>query len=169
MTVDQAVLSRTIAREDVEDLLFLEAELLDTGRLAEWEALLTEDAVYQIPSNDCPDGSSRASLFIIADNRERIHQRVLRVLSPDCHADYPRSRTQRMITNVRIVERKGPLLHVSANFVCYRFRRHQRNATYVGSLRYVLAIVGDALRIKQRRIQLASEELGSLGAIGFIL
>jgi p-cumate 2,3-dioxygenase beta subunit len=162
-------LEQPIAREQVEDFLFHEAELLDQWKLAEWEALLTDDAVYQVPSNDCPEGDPRSSLFIIADDRARIHQRIIRVMSPDCHAEYPRSRTQRMISNVRISKRDGALLHVSANFVCYRFRRGSRSYTYVGSLRYVLKLMDGALRIKERRVQLASEELGTLGSVSFIL
>ena len=169
MSVRQAVLSKPVTREQVEDFLFLEAELLDEWRLQEWEELLTDDATYRVPSNDCPEGDPRTSLFIIADDRERIHQRILRVLSPNCHAEYPRSRTQRMISNIRIAKTNGVFLYVSANFVCHRFRRGQRNYTYVGSLRYVLKTVSGALRIKERRVQLASEELGSLGSISFIL
>jgi p-cumate 2,3-dioxygenase beta subunit len=169
MSVRQAVLAKPVTREQVEDFLFFEAELLDEWRLQEWEGLLTDDAIYQIPSNDYPKGSPRTSLFIIADDRERIHQRILRVLSPNCHAESPRSRTQRMIGNVRIAKTDGALLHVSANFVCHRFRRHQRNCTYVGSLRYVLKVINGTLRIKERRVQLASEELGLLGAVSFIL
>lgn len=169
MSVRQAILAKPVTREQVEDFLFLEAELLDEWRLQEWEELLTDDATYRVPSNDCPDSDPRTSLFIIADDRERIHQRVLRVLSPNCHAEYPRSRTQRMINNVRIAKTDGEFLHVSANFVCHRFRRGQRNYAYVGSLRYVLKAVNGTLRIKERRVQLASEELGSLGSISFIL
>ena len=169
MSVRQAVLANPISREQVEDFLFQEAELLDEWRLQEWEGLLTDDAIYRVPSNDCPDGSPRTSLFIIADDRERIHQRILRILSPNCHAEYPRSRTQRMINNVRLAKTDGALLHVSANFVCHRFRRGQRNYAYVGSLRYVLKTVNGALRIKERHVRLASEELGSLGSVSFIL
>jgi p-cumate 2,3-dioxygenase subunit beta len=169
MSIRQAILEKPVTREQVENFLFFEAELLDQWRLEEWEALLTDDAVYQVPSNDCPEGSHRTSLFIIADDRERIHQRILRVLSPDCHAEYPRSRIQRMISNVRIAKIDGALLHVSANFVCYRFRRGQRSYTYVGSLRYVLKMADGAFRIKERRVRLASEELGSLGSVSFIL
>lgn len=169
MSTYQDVLVKPVTREQVEDFLYLEAELLDQWRLQEWESLLTDDAIYQVPSNDSPESNPRSSLFIIADDRERIHQRIIRVLSPNCHAEYPRSRIQRIISNVRIAKVDGEMLHVSANFVCYRFRRHQRNYTYVGSLRYVLKVVGDALRIKERRVQIASEELGSLGAVSFIL
>lgn len=169
MILDQAAPAGSVALEKVADFLHREAELLDEWRLAEWEDLLAADAVYEIPSNDCPDGTPRNSLFIIADDRERIHQRVLRISSPNCHAEYPRSRTQRMISNIRISKTEGSLVYVSANLVCYRFRRYQQSATYVGALRYVLRVTGGDFKIKQRRIQLASEELGALGAVSFIL
>ncbi|MDB5552232.1 MAG: hypothetical protein JWL86_2216 [Rhizobium sp.] len=169
MSVGQSVIRKPVTREAVENFLFLEAELLDQWRLDEWEELLDDDAIYQIPSNDRLDGTPRNSLFIIADDRERIHQRILRVSSPNCHAEYPRSRTQRMISNVRISKTDGALLHVSANMVCHRFRRDQRATAYVGALRYVLRAADETLKIKERRVHLASEELGSLGSISFIL
>ncbi len=169
MSASQSLMSKGTSREEVENFLFLEAELLDQWRLDEWEDLLTDDAIYQIPSNDCPEGTPRNSLYIIADDRARIHQRVLRVTSPNCHAEYPPSRLQRMIANVRISKVDGPLLHVSANMVCYRFRRDHRSYAYVAALRYVLSSQGGALKIKERRVLLASEELGALGSISFIL
>lgn len=169
MILDQASPADAVTSQMVADFLYREAELLDEWRLAEWETMLASDAVYEIPSNDCPDGTSRNSLFIIADDRERIHQRVLRVSSPNCHAEYPRSRTQRMISNIRISKTEGSLVYVAANLVCYRFRRYQQSATYVGALRYVLRLTDGAFKIKQRRIELASEELGALGAVSFIL
>ena len=169
MSLDEAVLAEPATLEQIQDFLYREAELLDEWRLLEWEALLADDAIYEIPSNDCLDGTSRTSLFIIADDRERIHQRILRISSPNCHAEYPRSRTRRMISNIRISKTEGALIHVSANFVCYRFRRYQRSYTYVGALRYVLSNISGDLKIKKRRVLLASEELGALGAVSFIL
>ena len=75
---------------------------------------------------------------MVADDRERIRQRVIRINDPNCHAEYPRSRTRRMISNVRIVAVEGDLVTVAANFVCYRFRRYERIREYVGAYRYVL-------------------------------
>ena len=65
---------RTATRAEVEDFLFQEAELIDNWRLPEWEKLLTDDACYYVPPNDDLDGSHRRTLFIVADDRERIHQ-----------------------------------------------------------------------------------------------
>jgi len=40
------------SRNEVEDLLYREAALLDEWRLEEWLELLTDDAVYQVPPTD---------------------------------------------------------------------------------------------------------------------
>jgi p-cumate 2,3-dioxygenase beta subunit len=158
-----------ISRPEVEDFLFHEAALLDEWRLDEWLELLTEDAIYEVPPNDTPAGDSKDTLFILADDIIRIRERVKRLKSPNCHAEFPHSRTRRMISNVRISERDGDLITVSANFVCYRFRRHERIREFVGSYRHVLRCGPDGIKIKSRRTVLDAYELGSLGAVSFIL
>jgi p-cumate 2,3-dioxygenase beta subunit len=158
-----------VTRAEVEDFLYREAALLDDWKLDEWEALLTDDAAYYVPPNDQPDGDHRATLFLVADDRERIRQRVIRIKDPNCHAEYPRSRTRRMISNVRIVAVDGDLVTATANFVCYRFRRYERIREYVGAYRYVLRQTADGFRIKERRVLIDAHELGSLGSVSFIL
>lgn len=158
-----------ISRPEIEDFLFHEAALLDEWRLDEWLDLLTEDATYEVPPNDTPSGNSKDTLFILADDIVRIRERVKRLKSPNCHAEFPHSRTRRMISNVRILERDGDLVTVSANFVCYRFRRHERIREYVGSYRHVLKCDSEGIKIKSRRTVLDAYELGSLGAVSFIL
>ncbi len=158
-----------VTRSEAEDVLFKEAALLDEWRLEEWLGLLTEDAAYYVPPNDSPDGDHRTTLFILADDIVRIRERVKRLMSPECHAEYPHSRTRRMISNVRIVEANGETARVAANFVCHRFRRYERVREYVGSYRYVLKRVGHELKIKERRVVIDAHELGSLGAVSFIL
>ena len=158
-----------VTRAQVEDFLYQEAALLDDWKLDEWEALLTEDAAYYVPPNDQPEGDHRNTLFLVADDRERIRQRIIRVLDPNCHAEFPKSRTRRMISNVRIVSVDGDLVSVAANFVCYRYRRYERIREYVGSYHYVLRRAGDTFRIKERRVLLDAHELGTLGSVSFIL
>jgi p-cumate 2,3-dioxygenase beta subunit len=160
---------RVVTRAEVEDFLYREAALLDEWRLNEWEALLTDDACYYVPPNDKLDGDHRSTLFIVADDRERIRQRIIRINDPNCHAEFPKSRTRRMISNVRIESVEGDLVTVAANFVCYRFRRFERIREYVGGYRYVLKRVPEGFRIKERRVLIDAHELGSLGSVSFIL
>jgi p-cumate 2,3-dioxygenase beta subunit len=160
---------RVITRAEVEDFLYHEAALLDEWKLNEWQELLTDDAAYYVPPNDQLDGDHRTTLFLVADDRERIRQRIIRVLDPNCHAEFPKSRTRRLISNVRIVARESDLVTVAANFVCYRYRRYERIREYVGAYRYILKCVGDSFRIKERRVLIDAHELGTLGSVSFIL
>jgi len=156
-----------IRRAEVEDFLYHEAALLDAWRLDDWLALLTEDATYRVPSNDEPQSDPKNALFTIADDIRRIRARVARLKDPHAHAEFPRSRTRRLITNVRIVEHSP--LQVEANFVVYRYRTNDDVRTYVGRYRYTLVRVGSDLRIKAREAILDSLELASLGTVSFIL
>jgi p-cumate 2,3-dioxygenase beta subunit len=158
-----------VTRAEVEDFLYHEAALLDDWKLNEWQALLTDDAAYYVPPNDQLEGDHRSTLFLVADDRERIRQRIIRINDPNCHAEYPKSRTRRMISNVRIIGIEGDLVTVAANFVCYRYRRYERIREYVGAYRYILKRAGDGFRIKERRVLIDAHELGSLGSVSFIL
>jgi p-cumate 2,3-dioxygenase beta subunit len=158
-----------ITRADVEEFLFHEAALLDDWRLDDWLALLTGDARYEVPSNDRPDADSASTLFTIADDIDRIRGRVTRLKDRNAHAESPRSRTRRMISNVRIVGRNARELSVEANFVVYRFRRDASIREYVGRYRYVLRAERGALKIARRQAVLDAMELGSMGLVSFIL
>ena len=158
-----------VSRTEVEDFLFHEAALLDEWRLDEWQTLLTDDAHYLIPPNDDLDGDYRNSLFIIADDRERIRQRIIRVLDPNCHAEYPKSRTQRIVGNVRILSQDGDHLEVAANYICYRYRRYERVGQYVGNYRYKLVRKGTSFLIKEKKVVIQANELGQLGSVSIIL
>lgn len=159
----------TATRAEVEELLYAEAALLDEWRLDEWLALLTEDARYLVPSNDRPDADPATTLFTIADDIHRIRARVARLKDRSAHAEYPPSRTRRLITNVRILGEEAGELAVQANFVVYRFRRDENLREYVGRYRYRLRIADGRLRIARREAVLDALELASLGAVSFIL
>jgi p-cumate 2,3-dioxygenase beta subunit len=158
-----------VTRAEVEDFLFHEAALLDEWRLNEWQELLTDDAHYIVPPNDDLDGDYKSSLFIIADDRERIRQRIIRVLDPNCHAEYPKSRTQRLIANVRILSQEGDAVEVAANYICYRYRRYERVGQYVGNIRYKLVRKGESFLIREKKIVIQANELGQLGSVSIIL
>src|SRR5260370_13127036 len=91
------------SRQEVEELLYREAALLDEWRLEEWLELLTDDATYQVPPTDVPEGDSRNTLFIIADDAVRIRSRVKQLLGKSAWAENPHSRTRRLIANVPVL------------------------------------------------------------------
>ena len=159
----------TITRVEVEDFLYREAALLDAWQLDEWLELLTDDAVYRVPSNDAPDAVPGAALFIIADDIRRLRERVLRLKDRNAHAEFPHSHMRRSIGNVRIVDRAENDITVEANFVVYRHRRDENIRTYVGQYRHVLRVTTEGFRIAERMAVLDAHELGSMGLVSFIL
>jgi p-cumate 2,3-dioxygenase beta subunit len=155
-------------RQEVEDLLYAEAALLDEWRLEEWLELLTEDAVYQVPPTDVPEGDARNTLFIIADDAVRIRSRVKQLLGKSAWAENPHSRTRRLITNVRVLGAEGDSIVVTANFAVHRMR-YESVDTYIGRYDYKLARIGKELKIRERRATLDNEALRPHGKISFIL
>ncbi len=158
-----------VSRAEVEDLLYREAELLDTWKLDEWLALMTDDASYYVPPNDKPDADHRFTLFTIADDMVRLRERIVRLKDPNCHAEYPPSRTRRLITNVRVTGVDGDTISAAANFAIHRYRRGGAHQEFVGRYRYKLRRQGGLLKIAERRAILDAEELGALGSVSFIL
>ena len=156
------------SRQQVEDFLYHEAALLDEWRLDEWLELLTDDATYQIPPTDVPEGDARNTLFIIADDAVRIRSRVKQLLGKSAWAENPHSRTRRLISNVRVLGMEGDLVLVTANFAVYRMR-YESVDTYVGHYDYKLVREGDDLKIRERRVILDNEALRPHGKISFIL
>jgi p-cumate 2,3-dioxygenase subunit beta len=160
---------RTALHIEVEQLLYREAELLDAWKLDDWLNLLTDGASYYVPPTDKPEADHEEALFIIADDSVRLKERVIRLKDPSCHVEYPPSRTRRLVTNVRVVERGDGALGVRANFVVFRNRRGGDKRTFTGEYRYILQRHDGELRIHERRAVLDAEELGELGSVSFIL
>ena len=163
------VLAATVSRAEIEDLLYHEADLLDSWRLDEWLTLLTDDATYFVPPNDKPDADARFTLFTIADDMVRLRERIIRLKDPNCHAEYPLSRTRRLIGNVRITGVDGDVISAAANFIVHPSRVNDLTRVFVGHYRHKLKRQGGRLKIAERRAILDAEELGLLGSVSFIL
>jgi p-cumate 2,3-dioxygenase beta subunit len=159
----------TALRSRVEDFLYAEAALLDEWRLDDWLQLLSEDARYEVPSTDRPDGRPDTTLMLISDTRPMINARVTRLNSRKAHREFPWSRTRRIIGNVRVlaVETDGDL-QVTANFAVYR-TRSGRTHVYAGRYRYRLRPRGEAFQIAFRRAELDQENLDEHGTLSIIL
>ena len=111
-----------LQRLAVEDFLYREAALLDDWKLKEWLELFSPTARYEVAPTGEPDAgsmSSAESLFLVADDRERLEQRIVRLRKPQAHAEYPHSRVRHLYSNVRIVGDEGDRLEVNSNFVTF--------------------------------------------------
>lgn len=157
-----------ITREEVEEFLFEEAALLDEWQLSEWLALFTKECGYYVPPTDVPDGDHHTSLFLIADDRDRLESRVRQLEGRFVHAENPSSRTRRLISNVRIREARGDTLRVTSNFIVYRVRLEVTDA-YVGRYEHTLVHQHGTLKIKERRAILDLDALRPHGKISIVL
>jgi p-cumate 2,3-dioxygenase subunit beta len=162
--------AQAVTRQEVEDFLYFEADLLDNWRLDEWLALFDpERGGYYMPRTDHPDGDPNTDLFLIADDMPKLRSRVEQLLSGLTWAENPRSRTRHMVSNVRIRGRVGEVLSVAANFVVYRMR-FQNIDPYIGTYHYKL-VPRDAgqFTILERRVVLDLEALRPHGKVSFIV
>ncbi|NIJ37455.1 p-cumate 2,3-dioxygenase beta subunit [Sphingopyxis panaciterrae] len=159
----------TPTRAEIEDFLFGEAELLDAWDLTEWRALFTDDCRYLVPTpNADPYASPDSTLHIIADDAFLLTERVKRLSKRTAHAEFPHSKTQRLVSNVRIVANSSDEIHVRSVFATFR-SRHGRVDTYYGRHEHILVVEAGALKIKQKRSILGMEALRPQGSLSIIV
>jgi p-cumate 2,3-dioxygenase beta subunit len=162
-----------IDRPTIEDFLYHEAALLDAWNLDEWFTLFDSELRYVVPCNDTPDGDPAHDLVLIDDNELRLRLRVERLNSRKAHREYPHSRTNHQVHNVRLgdvqtTEAGQSLLPVEALFTVWRFRNGKANH-YVGRYRYRLILRDGQLRIRSKRCELDMTVLRPAGDLAIIL
>jgi p-cumate 2,3-dioxygenase beta subunit len=153
---------------EIERFLVEEAALLDEWRLEEWLALVAPDGSYLVPPLDAPDADHRDTLFLIADDRRTLASRVRQLLSGTTWAENPRSRTRRLVTNVRLLGIDGDAARITANFAVWRFQ-HEQTDVYVGRYLHLLVRGPSGLLFRERRAVLDLETLRPHGKLSFIL
>ena len=165
------VTAAVLLHREVEDFLYLEAELLDSLRLEEWLALFTEYCRYLVPPGDLPvDASPEATLFYIADDHVMLRERVKRLGKRNAHAEFPHSKTRHLISNVRVVDTpaEGGVVTVRCAFLTHRTRAGVID-TFIGSSQYRLVRHEGKLRIREKRCRLDFDNLYEQGRISILL
>jgi len=158
-----------VSRQHVEDFLYAEAALLDTWSLDDWLLLFDEDAKYEVPCNDAPDGNPDTDLLLIDDDYARLRARVARLNSRRAHREYPHSRTNHQIFNVRVADPDGDgEIGVTASFTVWRFRG-SKTSCYVGRYRYRLRRSDNGFRIAFRRAELDMTDLRAVSDVAIVL
>lgn len=171
MTADEPEASGTtapVSRAQIEDFLFYEADLLDDWQLLRWTELFTDDGEYLIPPFCEPGAEPSKTLFLVYDDRHRLTERAKRLLSKAGHAEFPHSRTRRLITNVRILAREGDEISASCNFFIHRAKGGVTDV-YPGHSLYRLVRDGASWKIRSKRAALDLTELRPQGKVSIIL
>lgn len=122
---------------DVEQLLYHEAHLLDSGLYHDWLALLAPDLRYWAPvranvarSRELEDESNRLPLF--DETRESLSLRVSRLDTGLAWIDIPHTRTRRFISNITAQPEANNLVCVRSNFMLFRSRSFKEEWLVVG-------------------------------------
>jgi p-cumate 2,3-dioxygenase subunit beta len=157
-----------VTRDEIEDFLYLEAELLDAWALDEWLSLYTADAKYQVPANDARLAPNDNATYLVDDNRHLLEARVERLKTRRAHREYPHSRTHHSVTNIRIAASAGTEIEVSALFSVWRFRNEVRSQ-FEGRYRFQLTSTDHGLRIRRKQVLMDMESLGISTDVAIIL
>lgn len=161
----------TMNRAEVEDFLFYEAELLDAWETEQWAGLYTEDALYEVTSPACADpagADARNTLFLISDRIDRIRGRAVRLTKKTAHAEYPRSKTRHMVSNVRVLGGEGEETKARANFAVFR-TKEDTSTIYMGEAFFTLVRTAEGTRIRHKRCVLDLNSLYNQGRLTIIL
>jgi biphenyl 2,3-dioxygenase beta subunit len=150
-------------RRQIEDFLYLEAELLDDRKLREWLDLLTDDVRYWMPIRHntlerpqeiAEELSKPGEGYYFDDNKQSLRLRVERVYSKNAWSELPPSRTRHLITNVRVKKDNGKELEVHSNFLVYRTRMEADKDIFVGTRQDILRRENGSFKIARRTIVL---------------
>lgn len=159
---------------EIADFLFLEAGLLDAGRLEDWLGLLTDDVRYVMPVRrnvqPAPGGAAapEETFSLYNEDKASLLMRVRRIGTGVAHAEAPPSVTQRMISNIRVAPGAGAEeMLVQSNFLVYQERRGRFGTTFIGKRHDRLRREGGGLKIAERRIALAQSILPTTISIFF--
>jgi 3-phenylpropionate/cinnamic acid dioxygenase small subunit len=149
----------------VEEFLYHEARLLDTGRLEEWLALFTDDATYWVPlERDQKDPYETSS--IIHDDRTLLELRVKQARHPRAHARQPLARTVHQVGNIVVAEENRSELKVNSTLQLVEFR-NEKQRLYAALVEHRLRKANGAFRIAHKRVDLVSSE-GELDGIAIL-
>ena len=157
-------LARLLLKDEIEQFLYHEAELLDARRYEEWLALFAEDAQYFMPMrrnvpHDEPEREfTRAGSDVnwFDEGKDTLTRRVKQILTGVHWAEEPPSRICHMISNVQVViappGASSGEVTVKSRFLVYRNRVETETDFLVGKREDVLRRVNGGWQIARRKI-----------------
>src|SRR4030081_3981045 len=156
-----------LLRQEIEEFLYYEADLLDERRYEDWLALVAEDVRYWMPMRrnvkveDIAREFTREGLDIswFDEGKETLTRRVRQIQTGIHWAEEPVSRISHMVSNVRLLEASptwaDPVeVTVRCRFLIYRNRVETETDILVGKREDLLRRDSEEWRIARRTILL---------------
>jgi benzoate/toluate 1,2-dioxygenase beta subunit len=139
-------------QQEIQQFLFLEAELLDDRRFDEWLALFHPEAEYWVPMAwTQPDPYQHISLFY--ENVDVLRMRMQRLKELAALSQRPFSRTCHQIGNVRIAEHDGNNLVIRSTALIVEYRRDDQRL-FAGHVTHKLRRAVNSFQIDLKRVDL---------------
>ncbi len=143
-------------RQQVEQFIYYEAQLADEHRYDEWLALWTEDALYWVP-NGRDEIDPQREISLVYDDRVRLQVRISRLKSGFAHAQEPKSRMRRLVSNIVIEEEKNGEITAYSNFLLAELRRGKQDI-FAGRMMHRLRLQGDSFKIVAKKVLLINND-----------
>ncbi|OGA08581.1 MAG: hypothetical protein A3G26_10160 [Betaproteobacteria bacterium RIFCSPLOWO2_12_FULL_65_110] len=155
-------MSGAFSIDQVADLLYREAWLLDQQRWKEWLDLFAPDCRFWVPAwnqdHELVDDPDTGLSFIYYESRGGLEDRVWRAKSGTSVASTPLPRTCHQVTNIRCEEEASGRLRVRSAWNCHIFDlRAKEQHTFFGHYTHLLAADGEKLRIAEKKIVLQND------------
>ena len=129
---------------------------MDESRFDEWLALWTEPALYWVPSNrDEIDPKREVSL--VYDDWVRLQLRVARLKSGFAHAQEPKSRMRRLISNIVIEEAEKGEIVASSNFLLAELRRGKQDL-FAGRSIHRMVPTNGGFKLRSKKVLLVNND-----------
>ncbi len=167
MTDQSEAIAHILLRQQIEEFLYHEAELLDERRYEDWLALLADDVRYWMPMRrnvkfgELEREYTREGQDInwFDEGKETLMRRVQQILTGVHWAEEPLSRLCHMVSNVQLLHvwpsvAEPAEVTVKCRFLIYRNRVETETDLLVGKREDVLRRVNGQWKIGQRKIVL---------------
>ena len=160
MTDQSEAIAQLLLKQQIEDFLYHEVELLDERRYEDWLALLADDVRYWMPMRrnvkfgELEREFTRAGQDInwFDEGKDTLTRRVQQILTGVHWAEEPLSRVCHMVSNVQILQASAEEVTVSSRFLVYRNRLETETDFFVGKRQDVLRKVNGQWKIARRQI-----------------
>jgi 3-phenylpropionate/cinnamic acid dioxygenase small subunit len=163
-TATEQAMPGEMVRREVEEFLYLEAQLLDDQRYDAWLELWAPGELnYWLPMRH--GETDRSRLSIICDDRGMLEKRIERLLDDWVLIQEPRSRMNRIVGNIRMVSTGVPL-EVRSVVSLVEFRRSQYIPWSATQLHRFERIEG-RLRLREKRVDLINAD-AEIRAVAFL-
>jgi 3-phenylpropionate/cinnamic acid dioxygenase small subunit len=165
MAVSEERIDRLLLKDDIEQFLYEEAEMLDERRFEDWLEVLTDDIRYWMPMRrnvkfgelDREFTREGHDINWFDEGKDTLVRRVNQILTGVHWAEEPLSRVCHSVSNVQILDATPSVsqpteVSIKCRFLVYRNRVETETDILVGKREETLRNINGQWKIARRKI-----------------